>query len=252
MEIKTSKNIIYFDTETTGGEEKDRLCQLAYKTTNQPISEMFGELFLPPVDISIASQAVHHITPKMVAGKPSFLTSKHYPKIKKLFENKDTILVAHNAKFDIEMMRKEEIECTETIDTLKIVRYLDPDMKIERHNLQFLRYFLELDNDTTEKIQAHDAKGDVVVLEKLFTRLFTKLKEVENLDGDQTLQRMIEISNAPSLITKFNFGKHNGSKVADVAISDRGYLEWLLNTKRQSDQDEEDWIYTLEHFLHIQ
>lgn len=251
MEIQTTKNLIYFDTETTGNEEKDRLCQLAYKTTNQAIADMFDELYLPPVPISIASQAVHHITPKMVQDKPLFTESPHYEKVKKLFEDPNTIMVAHNAKFDVEMMKKENIECVNTIDTLKIARHLDPDTKIERYNLQFLRYLLELDNDIQEKIQAHDAKGDVLVLEKLFFRLFAKLKEVEKLTDEEALERMIKISKAPSLITKFTFGKHNGSKVSDVALLDRGYLEWLLNTKRQSEQDEEDWIYTLEHFLNI-
>lgn len=249
MEIKSDYNLIFFDTETTGNQDKDRLCQLAYKTLNQPISEMFDELYKPEVPISVESQAVHHITPKMVEDKPLFFKSSDYENVKKLFENPKTILVAHNAKFDVGMMAKEDITCSQTIDTLKIVRYLDPDMKIARHNLQYLRYLLELDNDINEKIQAHDAKGDVLILEKLFTRLFTKLKEQEKLDDIQTLERMIEISKNPSLITKFTFGKHSGTKVADVALSDRGYLEWLLNTKRQSEQDEEDWIYTLEHFL---
>lgn len=249
MQIQTSKTLIFFDTETTGNEQKDRLCQLAYKTLNQSVSEMFDELYKPPVPISVVSQAVHHITPSMVEEKPTFTESADYPEIKKLFEDSQTILVAHNAKFDVEMMQKENIQCARNIDTLKIARHLDPDMKIERYNLQFLRYLLELDKDIDEKIQAHDAKGDVLVLEKLFMRLFTKLKEVEKLDDEQTLERMIEVSSVPSLIVKFTFGKHVGKKVADVALSDRGYLEWLLNTKRQSDQDEEDWIYTLEHFL---
>lgn len=249
MQIQTSKTLIFFDTETTGNELKDRLCQLAYKTLNENISEMFDELYKPEVPITVASQAVHHITPRMVENKPAFTESPHYEEVKKLFEDTNTILVAHNAKFDIEMLAKEGITCTYSIDTLKIARYLDPDVKIERYNLQFLRYLLELDKDIDEKIQAHDAKGDVLILEKLFVRLFTKLKENENLNDEQTLTRMVDISRAPSLITKFTFGKHVGKKVADVALSDRGYLEWLLNTKRQSEQDEEDWIYTLEHFL---
>lgn len=249
MKITSHYNLIFFDTETTGNEKKDRICQLAYKTLNQPTTEMFDELYKPEVPITVESQAVHHITPKMVVDKPEFFKSSDYAQVKELFENPETVLVAHNAKFDVEMMAKEDIACGHTIDTLKIVRHLDPDMKIARHNLQYLRYLLELDNDIDEKIQAHDAKGDVLILEKLFTRLFTKLKEQENLDDTKTLERMIEISKAPSLITKFTFGKHTGSKVADVALSDRGYLEWLLNTKRQSEQDEEDWVYTLEHFL---
>lgn len=248
MKLNILNTIIIFDTETTGNEERDRLCQLAYKKLGD--TSIFNELFTPPVPISIASQAVHHITPKMVFGKPSFQESELYSQIKNLFEHENTIAVAHNAKFDVDMFLKEGVNCKHVIDTLKIVRHLDPDMKIERHNLQYLRYLLELDNDIEEPIQAHDAKGDVLILEKLFLRLFKKMRE--GFDNDEeTIKNMIQISKEPSLIRKFTFGKYNGSNVGDVAIQDRGYLEWLLKTKKESEQNEEDWIYTLEHFLNI-
>ena len=60
---------------------------------------------------------------------------------------------------------------------------------------------------------------------------------------------MIEISSHPSLLRTFNFGKHLGKKIEDVAKVDRGYLEWLLAQKEASDQIDEDWIYTLKHYL---
>ena len=44
-------------------------------------------------------------------------------------------------------------------------------------------------------------------------------------------------------------GKHNGKKIEDVVKVDRGYLEWLLAQKLESDQIDEDWIYTLKHHL---
>lgn len=244
--IDTSYDIILFDTETTGDQESDRLCQLAYKNIEN--NQIFDELFLPPVPISIASQAVHHITPKMVLSKPSFIESSYFKNTKDLFENPQTIVVAHNAKFDISMLKKEGIHCVNNIDTLKIVRYLDPEMKIAKHSLQYLRYHLELDNEIEEPIQAHDAKGDVLILEKLFLRLFKKMKEDFKSDND-VIEKMIEISKTPSLISKFTFGKYNGSLVESIANSDPGYLEWLLRTKKESGQDEEDWIYTLEYFL---
>ncbi len=248
MNINTKHTIIIFDTETTGNEEKDRLCQLAYKKFGD--ETIFNELYKPPVVISVESQAVHHITPKMVVDKPTFIDSADFDSVKKLFEDHQTIVVAHNAKFDIAMLAKEGINSTRYIDTLKIVRHLDPEMKIARHNLQYLRYLLELDNDIEETIQAHDAKGDVLILEKLFERLYKKMRDLEN-DDETTLEKMIQISREPSLITRFTFGKYTGSSVHDVAIKDRGYLEWLLKTKQGSEQDEEDWIHTLNHYLNL-
>ena len=60
---------------------------------------------------------------------------------------------------------------------------------------------------------------------------------------------MIEISSHPSLLRTFGFGKYNGRKIEDIAKMDRGYLEWLLAQKLESDQIDEDWIYTLKYYL---
>lgn len=251
MNIESKYKLVFFDTETTGAGDADRLCQLSYKSHNQPSSEMFDELYKPSLPIKIGAMAVHHITEKMIADKPSFMESDTYAQAKELIENPETVMVAHNIKFDNAMMVKESIITANSVDTLKIARHLDPEMKIERHNLQYLRYFLGLDEDVTEKIQAHDAKSDVLILEKLFERLFVKVKESGNFDDDKTIEKMMEISSAPTLISKFMFGKHYGKKLSVIAVEDKGYLEWLLKTKRNSDEDEEDWIFTLEHFLNL-
>ena len=71
----------------------------------------------------------------------------------------------------------------------------------------------------------------------------------ENLTENQAIEKMIEISSHPSLLRTFNFGKHNGKKIEEVLTTDRGYLEWLLAQKLESDQIEDDWIYTLKHHL---
>ncbi len=236
--------LIFFDTETTGNTEKDFLCQIAYKTGN----ENFTRLYKPPIKIPPEASAVHHISNKMVVDKPSFHESGDLEKIKKLFEDKNSIVVAHNALFDLMMLKKEGIEPKRFICTLRLARHLDKEEKIERYNLQYLRYLLEIEIDAT----AHDAMGDVLVLEKLFERLKNKMQkepEGENLSEDEMLEKMTEISSHPSLLRTFNFGKHNGKKIEEVAKIDRGYLEWLLAQKLESDQIDEDWIYTLKHYL---
>src|SRR3989344_2977233 len=108
--------LIFLDTEATGNEpSKDRLCQVCYKTSPNPLLElgeggdvvqMRSSYFNPPIPISVKAMSVTHIT-----------------------------------------------------------------NKIPEHNIQYLRYFLELEVPGT----AHDAEGDVNVLEALFKRLYTKL-----------------------------------------------------------------------------
>ncbi|MEK7190544.1 MAG: exonuclease domain-containing protein [Patescibacteria group bacterium] len=233
--------LIFFDTETTGNTEKDFLVQVAYKTND----ESFVGLYKPPIKIPPEASAVHHISNKMVQDKPSFQESGDLPKIKKLFEEESSIVVAHNAPFDLMIINKEGIIPHKFICTLRVARHLDPEGKIERYNLQYLRYLLEIEIEAT----AHDALGDVLVLEELFNRLKKKIIETEHLDEEKAITKMIEISSHPCLLRSFNFGKHLGKKIEEVLATDRGYLEWLLAQKQASDQIDEDWIYTLKHFL---
>ena len=233
--------LIFFDTETTGVNSTDFLCQLAYKTDG----EIFCELYKPEIKIPPEASAVHHITNKMVKDKPSFKESTDFKKIKNLFEDESSIVIAHNAKFDIAIIKKENINPKKVICTLRVARALDKENKIPQHKLQFLRYFLDIDIEAT----AHDALGDVLVLEKLFERLFDKIKKENNFNDEEVLKNMIEISSRPSLMYSFSFGKHISKTVADVAKIDPGYLRWFLDTKEKEGPEDEDWIYTLKYYL---
>ncbi len=235
------KQIIFFDTETTGVNATDFLCQLAYKTSD----ETFCELYKPEIKIPAEASAVHHITNKMVANKPKFQDSPSYKKIKNLFEDENSIVVAHNAKFDLAIIEKEGIIPINNICTLRVARAIDKENKLPQHKLQFLRYYLNIEIQAT----AHDAMGDVLVLEKLFERLFEKIKKDDNLSDEEALEKMVKISSMPSLLHAFSFGKHVGKTVEEVARIDPGYLKWFLDTKEKENPEDEDWIYTLKHHL---
>ncbi|MES2416175.1 MAG: exonuclease domain-containing protein [Patescibacteria group bacterium] len=239
--MNTKNKIIFFDTETTGNTEKDLICQIAYKSGD----EAFSELYKPAVKIPPEASAVHHISNKMIEDKKSFKESENYTKLKELFENENNVAVAHNAIFDLTMLAKENIIPAKFICTLRVARHLDKEGKIEKYNLQYLRYLLEIEIEA----QAHDALGDVMVLEQLFERLKNKIIEEEKYTEEQAIEEMIEISSHPSIFRKINFGKYAGQNIEDIAKNDRGYLEWLYNQKKTSENMEEDWIYTLEHFL---
>ena len=60
---------IFLDTETTGTDKDDRLCQIAFKTEAGLI---VNELFNPGKPISIEAMSIHHITNEMVMDKPLF------------------------------------------------------------------------------------------------------------------------------------------------------------------------------------
>lgn len=236
--------LIFLDTESTGNEPgKDRLCQVCYKIGN----ETKVGLFKPPIPISIKAMSITHITNKMVANAEAFAQSQMKRELQELL--KDGILVAHTALFDIAMLKAEGMEVPRFIDTLRVARYLDPDNKIPEHNLQFLRYFLDLDIRGT----AHDAEGDVNVLIGLFNRLFSKIREGEESD-EKAIEKMVEISSRPTLFKNFIFGKYKGQAITDVLKTDRRYMEWLLGqmTSKGEDDTDEDWIYTLKSYLKVE
>lgn len=235
------KKLIFLDTETTGNNLlTDHLFEVCYSTGGDVIQEMFK----PPVPISVKAQSITHVTGKMVADKPAFAESQMKQDLKKLLA--DHVLVAHNAKFDIAMLAKEDVETKEYICTLKVARYLDADGEIPEYNLQYLRYHHELEIEAL----AHDAKSDVLVLQGVFNKLLQQMKVMTGSE-ENAIEKMIDVSKNPFLVKKFNFGKYKDRLVKDVYFSDKKYLEWLLVSMEQNDKDNDDWIFTLKHHLQI-
>ena len=231
--------LIFLDTEGTGVDTKtDRLCQVCYKVDGQ----IRTEFFKPPVPISVKAMSITHITNKMVEDKPPFIGSQMKSDLEALLA--DGVLVAHNCAYDAAILENEGLVASNKICTYKVAQHMDPEGRIPEYNLQYLRYFLGLEIEGN----AHDAEGDVLVLEGVFNRLFAKMRESVESD-DEAIRKMIEITNMPTLYKKINFGKHAGKRIEDVAKEDRGYLEWLLKQKTENPDGEDDWIFTLKKHL---
>lgn len=236
--------IIFFDTETTGNTTTDYLCQLAIKERGaaEPI---VNATYKPPIPIPIECTMIHHISNKTVANRPAFKDAPEYETLKALFADPNTICVAHNAQFDMQILKNDDIEIANYICTFKVIRYLDSDGKHAMHKLQYLRYALDIELD----VPAHDAFADVLVLEQLFEYELQEAMQLWNCDETTALQKMMTISKEPLVFIKFDFGKYKGKMIEEIAKNDPGYLSWLLEQKRQSNTDERDWIYTLEKYL---
>lgn len=178
---------IFLDTETTGSGIEDRLCQIAYKTSEGSIVD---ELFNPGMKISIKSMSVHHITNAMVAHKPSFKFSPVYKNLQMMFARDDVVMVGHNAKFDVGMLDREGLHPKKVICTYKLARYLDRDGIISEYNLQYLRYYMKLNVEA----RPHTALGDVQVMENIFQKFHARFKTL--YIGRDPVSVMIDISNA--------------------------------------------------------
>jgi len=223
---------IFLDTETTGTGPKDRLCQIAFKLEGGPA---VCETFNPGMPISIDAMTIHHITNRMVQGKPSFRGSDTFTKLQNLVAGGKNVIVAHNARFDVDMLNKEGIYPPRVICTFKLARYLDKNGVIPKYNLQYLRYFLNLEIEATP----HSALGDILVLEGVFSRINTKFRG--NPELEDPVEEMIRISSSPILIPRMPFGKHKGELFSEMPPD---YLEWLLTTEL-----DEDMAYTVRKHL---
>lgn len=235
--------LVFLDTETTGIGPDGRLCQVAYKIDG----EEFESLFKPPVPIEIEAMSVSHITNRMVEDKEPFIGSRMHKDLSRIF-SEGHILIAHNASFDAEMLKRENIEVQNIIDTYKLVQHMDPEALIPKYSLQYLRYYFDLN---VEDATAHNALGDIRVLEKLFSYYYDIM--IKEFEDDVVLEKMLNISSRPIFVKKFNFGKYSGMFVGEVAASDPGYLRWLLDQKTKArdkgEDNDENWIYTLEHYI---
>lgn len=231
--------LIFLDTETTGNDYLiDRLFQVCYSHKG----EIYSQFFKPPLPISIKSQAITHVTNRMVADKEPFATSPMRTELIHLLET--NILVAHNAVFDVEILFREGVKTNRYICTLKIARFLDTEGIIPEYNMQYLRYYLDLDIVGT----AHNAEDDVRVLQALFQWQYHQMMQAYG-SHEAVINKMLEVSKQPSLFKVFMFGKHKGRKIAEVIYEDRSYVEWLLEKKMENDTVDDDWVFTLKHYL---
>ncbi len=242
---------VILDTETTGAQESDRICQLAYivaapKLVGTEIEEVHEDLCKPPLPISFGAMAVHHITEEMVEKKPPCTQTPAYRRLEEL-NTPENILVIQNADFDLQMLEKEGFGSRmPLIDTLRCLRHLYPDM--EAHGLQYVRYAFGLYKSEEKearsiglKIRAHDALGDVLILKML----------LDTLLQEHTVQELIELTKKPIIYKTFKFGKYKGEQIVEVAKRDPGYLEWMLMEKEGEEGLDEDWRLTLENALEI-
>ena len=240
---------VILDTETTGADEKDRICQLAYivaspQLVGTAIEEVHEDLCKPPIPIGFGAMAVHHITNEMVEKKPPCTETESYNRLLEL-NISDNYLVIQNAPFDLAMLQKEGFESRmPVIDTLRCLRHLYPNE--EAHGLQYMRYYLGLyKNEKREaksiglKIQPHDALGDVFILKLLLDYLLV----------DHSAEELVELTKKPITYKKFNFGKYKGEEIVEVAKKDPAYIEWMLMEKEGEEGLDEDWRQTLEKAL---
>lgn len=172
--LEFPKEYIVFDLETTGMKSSDsEIIEIAaLKVLDGKIIDKFDELVKPSKAISRTITNLTGITNSMVKDKNTILT------VGKAFDSfvKDSILVAHNANFDVNFMydnfEKYKIGKFDNdfVDTLRLSRQLIKDSA--NHKLQTLISYFNFDD-----IGAHRAMADTFNTHKLFLELKDLYKE---------------------------------------------------------------------------
>ncbi|HLQ74996.1 MAG TPA: PolC-type DNA polymerase III [Alloiococcus sp.] len=179
---------VVFDVETTGlSAIYDKIIELAaVKFKDGEIIEEFQEFIDPGHPLSETTINLTGITDQMVTG------SKSEEEVLKMFKDftKDTILVAHNASFDMGFINtaydKHKLgkSTLPVIDTLELSRMLHPHIKSHRLNTLAKRYDVLLE-------QHHRAIYDSQTTAKLLWIFLKEAKEDFNITNHNQLNSQV-------------------------------------------------------------
>ncbi len=165
-----------FDTETTGLDPGagDRIVSIgAVRVVNGRLvaSDYFDQLVNPQRDIPLESIRFHGITEEMVRSEPT--VDSVLPKFSNYVAS--SILVAHNAAFDMRMLQIYEpgtgIKFNQPVlDTLLLSSVVHPAH--QNHNLRAIAHRLGINI-----VGRHTALGDAMATAKLFVKLLPLLAQ---------------------------------------------------------------------------
>ncbi len=172
----TDLTFTVFDMETTGlnPAEGDEIISIgAFRMVNCRLlrDECFEQLVDPQRSIPWVSVKIHGILPEMLIGRP--LIGQALPQFRQFVE--DTILVAHNAAFDMRFLQLKEEQTgvkfvNPVLDTLLLSAVIHPSH--ENHDLETISQRLGV-----RILGRHTALGDASATGEIFLKMLPLLAQ---------------------------------------------------------------------------
>ena len=254
--LHLKKPLAFFDLETTGVNiARDRIVEISVvKALPNGETEIHTRRVNPEMPIPLESSLIHGIYDEDVKDAPTF---------KMLAKNLATFLEGcdlagfNSNRFDIPMLVEEflrvgvefDLKNRRAVDTQRIYHMMEP------RNLSAAYQFY----CGKSLVDAHSAEADTIatfeVLQGQIARyegmkvIDSHGKELGTIENDVTALHALTASKLIDFAGRmvynekgeevFNFGKHNGKRVADVLKNEPSFYDWLmkgdfpLDTKRK-------------------
>lgn len=167
--------VVVFDTETTGGTRNDEICQIAAaEYVCGELRRTMNAYLCPTCEMNFWAERIHGLSMdflRLNGMEPTEALARFFD-----FLGSDAMLVAHNNRFDMGMLRQEcakfgvvfEPVNVETCDTLALSRFLHPEFR--HHSLGSL-----LEPLGVEGVNSHDALDDTLACAGVFFKLVAEI-----------------------------------------------------------------------------
>ena len=184
--LNDCRDIILFDTETTGLKSTDHIIEIAaikYHINNDNSMSELDRLHIyikPPFKVSEEIENLTGITNAFLSDKPA--EEDVFDEINRFFDA-GIIYSAYNSGFDIRMLKamyerngKEFIDPIYEVDVLKMARDIVKPDATESYKLCDIAHILGFD----EGVEFHSAIEDILVTSRLFEYFLKEYVELDN------------------------------------------------------------------------
>ncbi len=229
IELKQASYVVY-DIETTGfSQTYDRIIEIAAcKVYQGGIIETFETFVNPEMPISEKITSLTTITDEMVADAPKI--EEALPKFMEFC--KGSILVAHNAKFDVGFIYANikrlnlDYPVLPAIDTLNLFR-AGYHQEVKKFNLKVLAKYFKVKQE-----QHHRAIDDTRVtalcfigmLNDLYNRGITNYKDINSIIDEKEHWKHV-IPSHINILAKTHAGYKNMYKLVSDALTNHFYMD---------------------------